>query len=484
MTDSKERLKRNVWMRINDEELTQVYEFNQGYIDFLSRVKTEREAVDYIVNTARQNNFTDLDTVTEIKPGQKLVFSHKGKTCGLLVIGTRPLEEGLNMVVSHIDSPRLDLKAHPVYEADGIVLLKTHYYGGIKKYHWVSMPLALHGVVVKKDGKKIDISIGEKEDDPVFTIADLLPHLGKEQMEKKASEVINAESLNAMAGTLPMKDQDSENIKKYFMQLLKDNYDIDEDDFTSAELELVPAYAAREIGIDRSMVGAYGQDDRVCAYTSLQAILEVEKPERTALCLFVDKEEIGSTGNTGLQSLLLENIVADLLYKAGQQNYFMVRQCLRNSFALSADVNAAVDPNYPDVFEKMNCSFLSQGVVLTKYTGSRGKSESNDANPEFLGAIRNLFDNHEVVWQVGELGKVDLGGGGTVARYMAYFGMEVVDCGVAVMGMHSPFEVVSKADVYMTYKAYKAFMQEFGNTTVADKTTKTTRKRTTRKKQQ
>lgn len=464
MADKKEGLKRNAWMRMDDQVRTRVYEFNTGYIDFLTSVKTEREAVDYIVNSARQNGFKDLDEVQALKPGQKLIITQKGKICGLLVIGERPLEEGFNMVASHIDSPRLDLKARPVYEADGLALLKTHYYGGIKKYQWVSMPLALHGVVVKKDGQKVDICIGEKDDDLVFTIADLLPHLGKEQMEKKASEVVSGESLNAMAGSIPLKDEDSDNIKKYFMQLLKESYDIEEDDFTSAELELVPAYAAREVGLDRSMVGAYGQDDRVSAYTSLQAILEVEKPERTALCLFVDKEEIGSTGNTGLQSLLIENIMAEVMHKAGQHDYFMVRKGLASSCALSADVNAAVDPNYPEVFEKMNCSFLAQGVVLTKYTGSRGKSESNDANPEFMGAVRALFDSHDVVWQVGELGKVDLGGGGTVARYMAYYGMEVVDCGVAVMGMHSPFEVVSKADVYMAYQAYRAFMQEFGAT--------------------
>jgi aspartyl aminopeptidase len=462
--DKRENLKRSAWMRIDDSELTQVNKLNQGYINFLSKVKTEREAIEYIINRARQKKFVDLNTISQIKPGQKIIISSKGKTCGLIIIGQRPLEEGINMVVSHVDSPRIDLKARPVYEADGLVLLKTHYYGGIKKYHWVSIPLALHGVVVKKDGQKIDISIGEKEEDLVFTIADLLPHLAKDQMEKKASEVVKGEKLNAIAGSIPAKEEESDNIQRRFSQILKDNYNIEEDDFTSAELELVPAFAAREVGLDRSMVGAYGQDDRVSAFTSLEAIFEVEKPERTALCVFVDKEEIGSTGNTGLQSLLLENIVADLLYRAGQRDYFAVRKCLAASYALSADVNAAVDPNYPEVFEKMNCSFLAQGVVLTKYTGSRGKSESNDANPEFLGAIRALFDAHDVVWQVGELGKVDIGGGGTVARYMAYYGMEVVDCGVAVMGMHSPFEVVSKADVYMAYKAYRAFMQEFGAT--------------------
>lgn len=461
MADNKEAMKRNAWLRMDSEEIKAAYEFNQGYREFLSQVKTEREAVDYLERAARQHGFVSFDELETVSPGQKIVLTHKGKVCAMLIIGQKPLIEGINLVASHIDSPRLDLKARPLYEADGQALFKTHYYGGIKKYQWVAVPLALHGVVVKKDGKSITVSIGEQEDDLAFTIADLLPHLAKDQMELKMSEAVKGESLNILVGSRPLPEGSEEGIKKAILEILQSKYGIEEDDFSSAELQMVPAYAARDIGFDRSMIGSYGQDDRVCAYTSLQAILEVEKPQRTVLCLFVDKEEIGSTGNTGLQSLLIENIVAELMHKSGEHDYFSIRRSLANSYALSADVNAAVDPNYPEVFEKMNCSFLGNGVVMTKYTGSRGKSDSNDANPEFLGRLRKLFDDNKVVWQVGELGKVDIGGGGTVAKYMAYYGMEVVDCGAALLGMHSPFEVVSKADVYMAYRAYKVFMQDF-----------------------
>ncbi len=435
--------------------------FNAGYIDFLSQVKTEREAVEYICQLAQGKGFKALQDLTAIKAGDKILINFKSKVAALAIIGQEPLENGVNLLASHIDSPRLDLKPRPAYEADGMAMLKTHYYGGIKKYQWLAMPLALHGVVVKKDGQIINIQIGEKPEDPVFTIADLLPHLAKDQMEKKMSEAISGESLNALVASRPLNDKDDEAIKARAMSILKEQYDIEEDDFTSAELQFVPAYSAREVGLDRSLVGAYGQDDRVSAYASLMAALEVEKPLKTALCLFVDKEEIGSSGNTGLQSLIIENLVAELMHKAGSSDYYSLRKALAASSALSADVNAAVDPNHPEVFEKMNCSFLSQGVVVTKYTGSRGKYDSNDANPEFLARIRKLFDDAGVVWQVGELGKVDIGGGGTVAQYMARYGMEVVDCGVALLGMHSPFEVASKADVYMSYKGYKAFMQDF-----------------------
>jgi len=449
------------WSRMNAAEIKESDAFNSGYIDFLSRVKTEREAVTYIAELARGKGFKNLTDLKTIKAGDKVFIELKSKVAALAVIGKEPLENGVNLVASHIDSPRLDLKPRPAFEADGLAMLKTHYYGGIKKYQWLAMPLALHGVVVKKDGQVIPVQIGEKPEDPVFTIADLLPHLAKDQMEKKMAEAISGESLNALVGSRPLKDKDDEAIKAAVMGILKDQYDIEEDDFTSAELQFVPAYTAREVGLDRALIGAYGQDDRVSAYASLIAALEVSKPKKTALCLFVDKEEIGSSGNTGLQSLIIENILAELMHKAGHDDYYSLRKALANSSALSADVNAAVDPNYPEVFEKMNCSFLSRGVVLTKYTGSRGKYDSNDANPEFLARIRRLFDEAGVVWQVGELGKVDIGGGGTVAQYMARYGMEVVDCGVALLGMHSPFEVSSKADVYMSYKGFKAFMQEF-----------------------
>ncbi len=461
MQENKDEIKRNAWMRIKDKDIPVMEDLNKAYLQFLNKAKTEREAVDFIADIAVKNGFTELEQCDTVTAGQKLLFVFKGKVCALLIMGEEPLVNGVNIVASHIDSPRLDLKARPAYETDGLAMFKTHYYGGIKKYQWLAMPLALHGVVVKKNGQIIQIKLGEKEDDLVLTIADLLPHLAKEQMDKKMSEAVKGESLNALVASRPLQGAEKDPVKQQLLRILKEKYDIDEDDFSSAELELVPAYGAREVGFDRSMIGSYGHDDRVSAFSSLRAALEVENPRRTAICLFVDKEEIGSTGNTGLQSLLIENLMAELLHKSGEHDYYTIRQSLANSYAFSADVNAAVDPNYPDVFEKMNCSFLGNGVVVTKYTGSRGKAESNDANPEFLGSIRKLFDDRNIVWQVGELGKVDIGGGGTVAQYIARYGMEVVDCGVAVLGMHSPFEVVSKVDVYMAYKAYKAFMQDF-----------------------
>ncbi|MEQ8201327.1 MAG: aminopeptidase [Syntrophomonadaceae bacterium] len=461
MPDEGRKKDRSCWSKMTEDKIQAAYDFSAGYLDFLTSAKTEREAAEQIGRMALAAGFKTLEKIDVPKAGDKLLITSKGKVAALAIIGTQPLEEGFNIVVSHIDTPRLDLKARPVYEADGMALLKTHYYGGIKKYQWPAIPLALHGVVVKKDGTVKNITVGEKADDPVLTIADLLPHLAKDQMEKKMSEAVNAESLNALVGSRPLLQREDDPIKAFVLNVLQDRFDIVEDDLTSAELQLVPAFPAREVGLDRSMIGAYGQDDRVCAYTSLRAALEVEQPTRTALCLFVDKEEIGSAGNTGLQSLLIENIVAELMHKAGKNDYFSLRQALSVSHALSADVNAAIDPNYPEVFEKMNNSFMGQGVVITKYTGSRGKSGSNDANPEYIAWIRSLFDGAGVVWQVGELGKVDIGGGGTVAQYIAHYGMEVVDCGVALLGMHSPFEVTSKVDVYMAYQAYKVFMQRF-----------------------
>ncbi|MEA1961562.1 MAG: aminopeptidase [Bacillota bacterium] len=461
MTDKKEKKQESAWTTMTQEQIDAAYQFCTGYIDFLNQARTEREVTKYIIESALANGYESLDEVDELQLGQKILFTNKEKVSALVIVGKKSIKEGLNLVVSHVDSPRLDLKARPAYEADRMALFKTHYYGGIKKYQWVAMPLAMHGVVVKKDGTMIRLAIGDGDDDPVFTVSDLLPHLAKEQMEKKMSEGITGEGLNILMGSRPLEDSETEPIKAMVLKIMKDQYGIEEDDFTSAELELVPAFKSREVGIDRSMIGAYGQDDRVSAYTSLMAALEVENPERTTMCLFVDKEEIGSTGNTGLQSLLIENVVAELLHKTGENDYLAVRKALAASCALSADVNAAIDPNYPEVFEKMNCSMLGNGIVLTKFTGSRGKAESNDANPEYVAAIRQNFDQAEVCWQVGELGKVDIGGGGTVALYMAYYGMEVIDAGVAILGMHSPFEISSKADVYMAYKAYKAFMQDF-----------------------
>lgn len=456
----KGKYEKNAWKLINEEDFTQVNELATSYINFLNIAKTEREAVQTIQAAATKQGFRSIDEVAAITPGTKIYIKSRDKALGLIIIGQEPLENGFNLVASHIDAPRIDIKAQPLYEADGLALFKTHYYGGIKKYQWVAIPLAMHGVVIKKDGTKVNINIGEKPGDPVFTISDLLPHLAKEQMEKKMSEGIRGEQLNILVGSIP-SEQEDEALREKVLQILYDNYNIEEEDFCSAELEMVPAFKANEVGFDRSLIGGYGQDDRVCAFTSLQAILETESPQRTAVCIFADKEEIGSTGNTGLQSLLMEDIFTELLYKEGKKDYYSIRKSMHNSYALSADVNAAVDPNYPDVFEKMNCSFISGGVVLTKYTGSKGKSDSNDANPEFLAKIRALLDENKVSWQVGELGKVDIGGGGTVAKYMSYFGMEVLDCGTAVLGMHSPYEIISKADLYMTYKAYKTFLGGF-----------------------
>jgi aspartyl aminopeptidase len=461
MKELGEDLKNNAWLKMSEEEIQAAYLFADYYIDFLNRAKTEREAVDYVRRLAQAHGFQPLDQVSDMKPGDKIYMEAKGKICALVVVGHQDLRQGINLIVSHIDTPRLDLKPRPLYEAEGLGLLKTHYYGGIKKYQWLAIPLALHGVVLKKDGTRVDVCLGEDEDDLVLTIADLLPHLAKEQMEQKMADAIKGESLNALIGSRPEGDTGKDPVKAAVLKLLQQRYDIEEDDFTSAELQLVPAFKARHVGLDRSMVGGYGQDDRICAYTALRAILDIDTPQRTAMCLLADKEEIGSSGNTGLQSLVVELFVADLMQKAGYGDYYTVRKALADSYALSADVNGAVDPNYPDVFEKMNNSFLGRGVVLTKYTGSRGKYDSNDANPEFLSQIRRLFDDNRVIWQVGELGKVDAGGGGTVAQYVARYGIEVVDCGPALLGMHSPFEISSKADLYMTYKAYKAFFASF-----------------------
>lgn len=461
MSEIKEDLKNNAWVRMSEQDIQASYLFADNYIDFLNRVKTEREAINYVRELAEQHGFKPLDRVSQLNPGDKVYIEEKGKICALMIIGHHNLEQGVNLIVSHIDTPRLDLKPRPLYEAEGLGLLKTHYYGGIKKYQWLAIPLALHGVVVKKDGTRVQILLGEEENDLVFTIADLLPHLAKEQMEQKMMDAIKGENLNALIGSRPEAEMSKDPVKTAMLTLLRQRYGIEEDDFTSAELQFVPAFKARHVGIDRSMIGGYGQDDRVCAYTSLRAILDTETPSRTAVCLFADKEEIGSSGNTGLQSLAIEIFMAELMQKSGSSDYYSVRRALARSFALSADVNGAVDPNYPDVFEKMNNSFLGRGVVMTKYTGSKGKYDSSDANPEFVGQIRRLFDDNQIVWQVGELGKVDSGGGGTVAQYVARYGMEVVDCGPAILGMHSPFEISSKADIYMTYQAYRAFFRNF-----------------------
>jgi len=453
---------RNAWLKASESERHEMASLGQEYIRFLNRAKTERETVSFLKEQAREKDFIDLKDLGELRPGQRVFIEHKGKAAVAAIIGQKPFAEGFNIVASHTDTPRLDLKPVPLYEGSGMALFKTHYYGGIKKYQWPALPLSMHGVIVKKSGQRIEVRIGEEENDPVFTITDLLVHLAKDQMEKKMSEGIGGEDLNILVGSLPLEPgPEKDKIKEGIKKILKEKYDVEEDDFTSAEIQMVPAMKAREIGFDRSLIGGYGQDDRVCVFTSFKALLDVTIPSRTAVCVFADKEEIGSVGNTGLRSYLLENAIADLMNHNGRSDYYEVMRALRNSYALSADVNGAYDPNYESAFEKQNSSYVGRGVSLTKYTGSRGKSESNDAHPEYLARIRKLFDDHDVTWQVGELGKVDQGGGGTVAHLLSRYGMEVVDCGVALLGMHSPFEVAAKSDIYATFKAYRAFMQKF-----------------------
>jgi len=452
------------WDRLDEEERQSALAFNERYRDFLSKVKTERESVNFITGQARSGGFASLQDYMRLKPGDRVFSLRHGKNMAIAIIGKKPLEEGLNIIGAHVDVPRLDLKPKPLYEEAGLALFKTHYYGGIKKYQWVAMPLALHGVVVKRDGRVVSLVIGEKEYDPVFTIADLLPHLAKDQMEKKMGEAINGEALNILVGGLPVADRDvKERVKKAVVEYLALNYGLAEEDFVSAELEAVPAWPARDIGFDRSLIGSYGQDDRSSVFAALQAILEQESVDRTAVALFVDKEEIGSVGNTGMQSVFMVNFIAELVARSlPQYSDLTLRRILANSWAISADVTAGLNPNYQEVMDKLNAPLLGNGVVLTKYTGARGKSGASDANPEFVALVRGIFERAGVVWQTGELGKVDQGGGGTIAYLMARYGMEVLDCGVPLLGMHSPFEVVSKMDIYMTYKGFKAFFQAPG----------------------
>lgn len=455
---------KNAWEH-SEKELQQAFELCDEYKTYLDKGKTEREfcsVVERQLVKAGYENLTELMTRgTKLKQGAKVYYINKEKSAVFAVIGQKPLSQGINMLGAHIDSPRLDLKPNPVYEDSGMVLLKTHYYGGIKKYQWVTIPYALHGVVIKADGTKLEICIGEDDNDPIFTITDLLPHLADEQMHKKAKEVIEGESLNILFGSIPLKDDKvKDKIKLNILKLLNEKYGMIEEDFISAELEAVPAYKARDIGLDRSMIGAYGQDDRVCAFTCVKAMLDIPQPEKTTLCILTDKEEIGSMGNTGAQSSLLKNFVSKLLYLT-EDNYsdILTNQCLENSKMLSADVNAAVDPTYASVNEKLNSSYMGNGIVFQKYTGSRGKYDASDANAEFVAEIRNLFNKEGIIWHLSEMGKVDLGGGGTIAQHVANLGVDVLDCGVPILSMHSPIEISSKIDVYMSYKGMKVFLE-------------------------
>ena len=455
----------NAWKKYADKK--PVFDFCEGYKEFMSLCKTERECTDEIIKQAKKAGFKNLDTVIEkgetLKKGDKVYANNMGKALALFVIGEKPIQEGMRILGAHIDSPRLDIKQNPLYEDTDLAYLDTHYYGGIKKYQWVTLPLAMHGVVAKKDGSVVEVSIGEDEEDPVLYITDLLIHLSGKQLQKKAAEVIEGENLDILIGSRPLADlpddKKKDAVKQNVLNILNEKYGIEEEDFLSAELEIVPAGKARDCGLDRSMIAAYGQDDRVCAYTSLAAMLEMEEtPKRTGCCLLVDKEEIGSVGATGMQSRFFENSVAELLDGMGCYSELALRRALRNSSMLSSDVSAGYDPAYAEAFEKKNAAYLGRGIVLNKFTGARGKSGSNDANAEYVARVRRIFDDHDVAFQTAELGKVDFGGGGTIAYIAALYGMEVIDSGVAVLSMHAPWEVTSKADVYEAYKAYKAFL--------------------------
>ncbi|HBW12783.1 MAG TPA: aminopeptidase [Proteiniclasticum sp.] len=455
--------RKNIWLKYDKTEEEALEKLSKEYMSYLDDGKTEREVVKISEEMAREKGYRSLSEVLAegktLKSGDKVYATWMKKAIALFHIGTQPMEKGMNILGAHVDSPRLDVKQNPLYEDSDFAYLDTHYYGGIKKYQWVTIPLAIHGVVVKKDGTVVDVVIGEDEKDPVVFISDLLIHLSREQLEKKAAKVIEGDDLNIIIGNKPVKGEEKESVKKAVLKLLSDKYGMIEEDFLSAELEVVPAGKAREAGLDRSMIMAYGHDDRVCAFTSLAAMLEMESVERTACTLLVDKEEIGSVGATGMQSRFFENTVAELLEAMGEYKDLTLRRTLANSRMLSSDVSAAYDPTYPQAFEKKNSAFLSKGMVFNKFTGSGGKGGSNDANPEYMADLRRILEDNSVSFQTAELGKVDVGGGGTIAYILAHYGMEVIDCGVAVLNMHAPWEVVSKADVYETKKGYVAFLQ-------------------------
>lgn len=454
----------NAWKTYTKKQLKELEKLNKNYRAFLDAGKTERECVTEIVKQAEAAGYVNLEKILakqqSVKAGDKVYAVCMKKTIALFNVGTDPMVQGMNILGAHIDSPRMDVKQNPLYENGDMAYLDTHYYGGIKKYQWVTLPLAIHGVVVKKDGSVTEIVIGEKEDDPVFCVTDLLIHLAGEQQEKKANKVIEGEKLDILFGSIPLKNEEKEGVKKGILNLLKEQYDMEEEDFLSAELEVVPAGKAREAGIDRSMIMAYGQDDRVCAYTSLVAMLEVNEVKKTTCCLLTDKEEIGSVGATGMQSKFFENTVADLLDAKGEFSELTLRRCLKNCRMLSSDVSAAYDPLYASAYEKNNAAYFGRGMVFNKFTGARGKSGSNDANAEYMGVLRRILDDNQVAYQTAELGKVDVGGGGTIAYILSLYGMEVIDSGVAVLNMHAPWEVTSKADVYETKKGYVAFLKD------------------------
>lgn len=459
-----------IWEKLNNDERNDVFKLGDDYRAFIDASKTERLTIKEIVKRAEANGFVNVESKKDLQPGDKLYYVNKEKNAVLAVIGKESIEEGMNIVGSHVDSPRIDIKQNPLYEKHGISLLKTHYYGGIRKYQWVTIPLALYGTVVKANGDIVDVAIGDDENDPVFYITDLLPHLAKDQNDKKLSEAIEGEGLNVIIGSLPAADEsddenkkDDKKFKLNVLKILNEKYGMIEEDFQTAELEIVPAGKARDVGIDRGMIMAYGHDDRVCAYTSLKAIIELENTDKTAIALFSDKEEVGSNGSTGMHSAFFNNMVAELIALQNNGDYceLSLKRALANSSMLSSDVAAGVDPTYPQVTELQNAPIMGQGVAMVKYTGSRGKSGANDANAEYIGKLRRMFNDNGVIWQPAELGKVDQGGGGTIAYILANYNMDVVDIGVPVLSMHAPYEIISKTDLYMTYKAYKIFYNNF-----------------------
>lgn len=449
---------KNTWEKYKDN-LNEVMEYNEGYKDYISKNKTERACVKDSIRLAKEKGFKPLDSFETLKPGDKVYVNNRDKNIALFVIGNKPLTEGMRILGAHIDSPRMDLKQNPLYESEGFVLADTHYYGGVKKYQWVTIPLSLYGVVAKKDGTVVDVVIGEDDNDPVVGISDLLIHLAAEQLDKKAAKVIEGENLDVTLGNMPLVGEEKDAVKANILKLLKDKYDVEEEDFVSAEIEVVPSGKARDYGLDRSMIAGYGHDDRVCAYTSLTAILDMDVCDYTCCTILVDKEEIGSVGATGAQSLFFENTVGEMLVKMGIDSFVQTRLTLSRSKMLSSDVSAGVDPLFVSVNDKKNAAYLGNGIVFNKYTGARGKSGSNDASAEYVARIRAVMDESNIHYQTAELGKVDLGGGGTIAYILGNYNMDVIDAGIAVLNMHAPMEVVSKVDVYETYQAYKAFLK-------------------------
>ena len=449
--------KENGWLDLNNNTKQDVFSYAKGYINYLNNSKTEREIISSSKKIAEENGFKNIEKIKELKPGDKVYYINHEKSMYLAIIGKDDIEKGLNIIGAHADSPRLDLKPNPLYEDSELAFFKTHYYGGIKKYQWTTIPLAIHGVIVKANGEKVEVRIGEDENDPIFTITDLLPHLAQDQMEKKLKNGIDGEDLNLLVGSIPYDKEVQEAVKLNILNILNEKYGITEVDFTSSELELVPAMPCRSMGFDNSMVAGYGQDDKICVYASLTALMKIEKPKRTAVCIISDKEEIGSMGNTGMESHVFDTFIAEILNKIGINKPNLLDKVFCNSKMLSADVDAALDPIYASVSERNNASYLGKGVGLNKYTGARGKSGASDANAEFVAEVRNIFEKNNVRYQISELGKVDVGGGGTIAYILANKGVDVIDCGVPILSMHSPYEVSSKFDLYSAYQGYMAF---------------------------